>query len=134
MTDSTSARPFDSSCMVPLGRTAVFYVPAHKMSDPRYGSDGRTPTDLFDRFFLTHFGGLTHEASHIRGQWTSADGTKVFTDLHQRYEVSFSGREKLEKFLSFLSEMCGRLEEESLYVTIGSRSWLIKPPTEAPSP
>jgi hypothetical protein len=118
--------------LVPLGRIAVFYVPAEKMDDPQFGSDGRTPTEMFDQFFLRKFGGLTHEESHIRGQWTSDDGQKVFTDLHQRYEVSFSGKKKAAEFLNFLAEMCCRLKEESIYLTIGTRAWLVKPrPTEA---
>jgi hypothetical protein len=113
--------------LVPLGRQAVFYVPAHKMDDPAYGCDGLTPTQMFDQFFLQNFGGLTHEESHIRGEWTAGDGQKVFTDLHQRYEVSFAGKKKAREFLNFLSDMCGRLREESIYLTMGTRSWLVKP-------
>src|SRR5882757_7187257 len=103
-----------ASFLVPLGRIAVFYVPAEKMDDPQFGRDGLTPTEMFDRFFPQKFGGLTHEESHIRGEWTSEDGQKVFTDLHQRYEVSFAGKEKADLFLRFLAEMCGRLKEESI--------------------
>jgi hypothetical protein len=117
----------DASFLVPLGRIAVFYVPANKMDDLQYGCDGRTPTQMFDEFFLRKFGGLTHEESRIRGEWTSGDGQKVFTDLHERYEVSFSGKKKAIEFLNFLSEMCGRLQEESIYLTMGTRSWLVKP-------
>ena len=115
------------SILVPLGRIAVFYVPTDKMDDPQFGRDGLTPTELFDRFFLEKFGGLTHEESSIRGEWTSEDGQKVFSDRHQRYEVSFSGKKKGIEFLKFLSEMCGRLKEESIYLTMGTRAWLIKP-------
>jgi hypothetical protein len=113
--------------LVPLGRIAVFYVPSEKMDDPRFGRNGKTPTELFDEFFLREFGGLTHEESNIRGQWVSPDGQKVFTDRHQRYEVSFSGARKARVFLAFLSEMCGRLQEDSIYLTMGTRSWLVKP-------
>lgn len=120
---------FDASeVLVPLGRIAVFYVPAQKMDDPAFGRDGRTPTELFDEFFLKNFGGLTHEESHIRGEWVSGEEQKAFTDLHQRYEVSFSGHEKLNDFLRFLSQMCRLLGEESIYLTIGTRAWLVKPP------
>ena len=118
----------DASFLVPLGRIAVFYVPAQKMDDPAFGRDGLTPTELFDRFFLEKFGGLTHEESNIRGQWTSADDHVVFTDVHQRYEVSFAGRRKAWEFLQFLSQMCGLLQEQSIYLTMGTRSWLVKPP------
>ena len=113
--------------LIPLGRSAVFYVPSDKMDDPRYGRDGLTPTELFDRFFLEKFGGLTHEESKIRGQWTSPDGQKVFTDRHQRYEVSFAGRRKAREFVDFLSQMCSLLGEESIYLTMDSRSWLVTP-------
>lgn len=113
--------------LIPLGKLAVFYVPSDKMNDPRYGRDGLTPTQLFDRFFLEKFGGLTHEESNIRGQWTSADGQKIFTDRHQRYEVSFAGRKKTREFLDFLAEMCRLLGEESIYLAMGSRTWLVTP-------
>lgn len=122
-------RPWENEAvLVPLGTIAVFYVPAHKMDDARYGREGLTPTQLFDRFFLRKFGGLTHEASHIRGQWTSGEGQVVFTDLHQRYEVSFSGDDKAGEFVNFLSEMCGLLQEQSIYMTMGTEAWLVKPP------
>jgi hypothetical protein len=122
-------RQFESDFpfLVPLGRIATFYVPAQKMDDPRFGRDGLTPTEMFDRFFLRKFGGLTHEESHIRGEWTAGEGQVVFTDLHERYEVSFSGKEKAAEFLNFLAEMCGLLQEQSIYLTIGTRSWLVKP-------
>ncbi len=120
-------RHSDYDLLIPLGRIAVFYVPAEKMDDPQFGLDGLTPTQMFDQFFLQKFGGLTHEESHIRGKWTGPDGQKVFTDSHQRYEVSFSGKKKAREFLRFLSEMCARLREDSIYLTIGTRSWLVKP-------
>lgn len=123
----SAKRKRHAAFMVPLGRIAVFYVPAEKMDDPQYGVDGLTPTEMFDQFFLRKFGGLTHEESQIRGQWTSDDGQKVFTDLHQRYLVSFSGKEKANEFVNFLAEMCGRLREESIYLTMGTRAWLVKP-------
>jgi hypothetical protein len=113
--------------LVPLGRIAVFYVPADKLRDPRFGRDGATAAEVFDQFFLDNFGGFTHEESKIQGKWVPPDGRKVFTELHERYEVSFSGRKKGRQLLCFLSEMCGRLEEDSIYLTIGARSWLIKP-------
>jgi hypothetical protein len=119
-----------SDSLVPLGRVAVFYVPAAKMVDPAFGREGQLARDILERFFLANFGGLTHEISNIRGQWTSPDGQKVFTDQHERYEVSFAGREKLRIFLGFLSEMCQLLEEDSIYLTIGTRSWLVRPPVQ----
>ena len=34
--------------------------------------------------------------------------------------------EQLEKFIKFLSKMCNLLNENSIYVTIGDSSWLVK--------
>ena len=102
-------------------------MPASKVDDPQFGRDGLTPKEIFDAFFLERFGGLTHEISKIRGQWTSPDGQKVFTDLHERYEVSFAGLTQTGEFLEFLSDMCGLLQEESIYLTMGTRAWLVKP-------
>ena len=113
--------------LVPLGRIAVFYVPARKMVDSKFGRDGQTPTEIFDKFFLENFRGLTHEESQIRGEWISEDNQKVFTDRHQRYEVSFSGPAQGDQLLRFLAEMCDMLHEESIYLTIGSHSWLVTP-------
>jgi hypothetical protein len=96
------------------------------MDDVQFGRDGKTPTELFDDFFLKEFGGLTHEESKIQGQWISPDGSKVFTDLHERYEVTFSGKKKSRLFIDFLAEMCGLLQEDSIYMTMGDRSWLVK--------
>jgi hypothetical protein len=122
----------DLDFLVPLGRIAVFYVPAAKVDDVRYGRGGLTPKELFDTFFLERFGGLTHEASKIRGEWRSPDGQKVFTDLHERYEVSFAGLKQTGEFLEFLSDMCGLMQEDSIYLTMGTRAWLIKPRNSAP--
>ena len=112
--------------LTPLGRTAVFYVPAQKMDDPNFGRDGHTPTQLFEAFFLREFGGLTHEESKIQGQWIAADNAKVFTDLHERYVVTFSGKKKARLFIEFLSQMCGLLQEDSIYLTIGGRAWQVR--------
>ena len=123
-----------------MGKTASFYVPADKVNDSRYGRDGLRPSQMFEQFFVANFGGFTHEQSQIKGRWvgdggegdTSASGTKVFIDEHQRYEVAVAGREKTELFLKFLSEMCGLLEEGSIYLTYGGHSWLVAPPAKQP--
>jgi hypothetical protein len=110
----------------PLGETAIFYAPAHKLDDPKYGRDGLTPNELFKAFFLEKFGGLTHEISSIQGQWMGPGGERVLTDQHQRFEVSFDGEAQTIQFLKFLAEMCGLLDEQSIYLTMGGRSWLVE--------
>ncbi len=113
--------------LVAMGKTANFYVPAAKMNDPRYARDGRTAGQLFDEFLIGNFGGFTHEVSQIRGQWVGDNGTKVFTDEHQRYEVAFGDKSKAAEFFRFMAEMCRLLEESSIYVTYGGNSWLVAP-------
>jgi hypothetical protein len=117
-----------------MGKSASFYVPADKLHDSRYGRDGRRPGQMFEEFFVTHFGGFTHEQSQIKGRWVGDGGNKVFTDEHQRYEVAFAGEKNAALFLNFLSEMCGLLEEGSIYLNYGGHSWLVSPPTAEPRP
>jgi hypothetical protein len=67
------ARKRKARWLVPLGRSAVFYVPTDKLDDPQFGRDGSTATQIFDQFFLDNFGGFTHEESKIQGKWVSPD-------------------------------------------------------------
>jgi hypothetical protein len=120
------------SFVASMGKTASFYVPADKLHDSKYGRDGHKPSQMFEKFFVTHFGGFTHEQSQIKGRWMGEGGTKMFTDEHQRYEVAFSGKHNATLFLNFLSEMCGLMEEGSIYLNYGGRSWLISPPSVHP--
>ena len=112
--------------LVPLGRVAVFYVPAHKLHESALGREGLTPAELFERFFLERFGGLTHEISNIQGQWVSSAHLKVIQERHERYEISLADEDQIREFLTFLSRMCAQLQEESIYVTMGDRSWLVQ--------
>jgi hypothetical protein len=122
--------PFAAS----MGKTASFYVPADKVNDSRYGRNGRKPSKMFEEFFVENFGGFTHEQSQIKGRWVGEGGNVVFTDEHQRYEVAFAGQQQANLFFAFLSDMCGLMEEGSIYLTYGGQSWLISPPAKEPSP
>ena len=51
----------------------------------------------------------------------------MFKDKHERYEVSFKGEKKFKEFVLFLSELCNMTNEESIYMSIGEESYLIKP-------
>jgi hypothetical protein len=117
-----------------MGKTASFYVPADKVNDSKYGRGGRKPSQMFEEFFVTHFGGFTHEQSQIKGRWVGDGGNKLFIDEHQRYEVAFAGQKKATLFLHFLSDMCGLMEEGSIYLTYGGYSWLVSPSTETSTP
>jgi hypothetical protein len=116
-----------------MGKTASFYVPSEKVNDSRYGRDGRKPSKMFEEFFVANFGGFTHEQSQIKGRWVGDGSDILFTDEHQRYEVAFASKQKATQFFHFLSEMCGLMEEGSIYLTYGGQSWLVSPPAAKPS-
>ena len=115
------------SFVQPLGQIAIFYVPSRKLGSIEYGREGKTPRKVIEEFFLEKFGGLTHEQSNIQGQWRAEDAHKTLVDQHDRYEVSFAGQRNTIEFLEFVSDLCALLEEESIYLTMGDRSWLVKP-------
>lgn len=109
-----------------LGTMANFYVPTEKLGSLEYGRQGQTPSQLFERFFIEQFGGFTHEESRIQGYWAGGLG-KIFTDRHERYEVAVADRAKAKQLFEFLSDICGLLQEQSIYVTYGGRAWLVTP-------
>lgn len=109
-----------------IGTTVTFYVPAKKLDEPEYGRDGLTPSQLFERFFIEHFGGFTHEESRIQGYWAT-NQTKTVIDKHEQYEVAVAGDAQAAEFFRFLSEICGMLREESIYLTYDGGSWLVSP-------
>ena len=109
-----------------IGKMAAFYVPSNKLSKKEFGENGETPKDMFHNFFMKNFNAYTHEKSGIEGFWREEKGAIVI-DENERYEVSFlDNNEQLEKFIKFLSKMCSLLKENSIYVTIGDSSWLVK--------
>ena len=48
--------------------------------------------------------------------------------------AAFAGQKKATLFLKFLSDMCGLMEEGSIYLTYGGYSWLVSPSTETSTP
>lgn len=100
-----------------IGRIAVFYLPSKKLNAEVRG-------DIHD-FFVSRHGAYTHESGDIRGYWH--DGRRLVDDSHERYEISFKGDEKFREFLGFLSELCSRVEEKSIYLTVGEESFLVRP-------
>ena len=99
-----------------VGKVAVFYIPSNKLAKARNG---------LHRFLVDNYKAYTHERGGIKGYWTGGSGLKE--DRHERYEVSFDGDENFKKLVGFLSDMCGRIHEESIYLTIADESYLVKP-------
>lgn len=106
-----------------LGQVAIFYVPKQKLDTPI--KDGKTARQLLHDFFVDHYNAYTHEVSKIQGFWKT--GHILMRDEHERYEVSFDGKDKVIEFVDFLADLCGLIGEQSIYLTMGYKSWLVVP-------
>jgi len=106
-----------------IGRVCTFYVPASKLDDGKYAQDV-LPRQILHEYFVIHHSAYTHEVSNIKGYWKNHE--ELVFDQHERYEVSFKGKKKVEEFISFLAKFCYLIEEDCIYLTMGYRSWLIK--------
>lgn len=112
--------------LIYLGHVAVFYVPIQKLDCHQFGKDGKTPRQLFEEYLLENYNAYTLEISDTQGFWRKHSKSQLFCDKNARYEVSFDGRERVEGFVQFLSEMCDLLQEQAIYVTMGHKSYLIQ--------
>lgn len=99
-----------------VGKVAVFYLPANKLGKIR---------EELHAFLVDNYKAYTHEKGGIKGYWTGGSGLKE--DRHERYEVSFDGDENFKKLVEFISKMCGKTNEESIYLTIADESYLVRP-------
>lgn len=115
----------DMDELVYLGHVAVFFVPVQKLDLPEFGMDGMTPREIFEDFLMGHYNAFTLEISNTQGLWREHKQAPIWRDENARYEVSFDGEPKL--LVQFLSEMCARLQEQSIYLTMGYKSWLVLP-------
>ena len=102
-----------------LGRMAVFYLPATKLAEhPEFAKK-------FDAFLLREYQGLTKITQNIEGYYQQTE-TVVVKDDHVRYEVSFPGKRRSHKLINMLADVCDVLDEDSLYLTMGQHSYLVK--------
>lgn len=108
-----------------IGHVAVFYIPTAKLDVTL--EDGRTARKILHDFCVANYNAYTHEVSKIQGYWMDKD--LLVKDDHERYEVSFSGRDKVKEFVLFLSEICSLIKEGAIYLTMGYKSWLVVPPS-----
>jgi hypothetical protein len=112
------------SKLSPLGTMTVFYVPSHKLDDPRFGP-GQTVRNTIHDFLMQHYRAYTHTPSTVKGYWMNEAGV-LYHDVMERYEVSFDTEAEFEAVVDFLARLCVRLEEESIYLTRGDRSYLVR--------
>jgi len=122
-----SKQPKKSKLLIPLGKMTVFYVPSYKLDDARfYGKDTTaTARSSIHAFLVKHFSAYTHTPTPVKGFWTDHDAI-VHHDVMERFEVSFSDEDQFEQIVEFLVELAETLNEDSIYVTRGDRSYLVR--------
>lgn len=109
--------------LVYLGPLAVFYVPIKKLDSIKFNN--KTPRELFEEFLMEHFNAFTLTITNTQGFWRKHKQSPIFCDQNAQYNVSFDGN--VEPFVKFLSEMCHIIQEQSIYLTIENKSWLVLP-------
>ena len=123
-----------------LGKMTAFYIPSHKLDDPRYapeesaatGQRPETARATIHEFLIHYFRAYTQTPSPVKGCWVDPGGQLVH-DVMERFEVSFGNEHDFERLIEFLINLCDRLKEEAIYVTRGDRSFLVQRGTPSPS-
>ena len=121
--------------IVSLGRMAVFLVPASKMRKEWAPTEGEvtshtkvfgvTEEERLDRELIKRYQGVTKVTANVEGSYRL--GGELIREDHIRYEVSFLGPDKVLEFVQLLKELCRKLNEDSIYLTMGENSYLVKP-------
>jgi len=125
---------FPLSHVYEFGKVTVFYLPSHKLDDPRYFRGTQTARMATHEFMMQRYRAYTHSPSPVKGYWVDLEGQLVH-DVMERFEVSFGSESEFQRLIVFLIELCERLNEDAVYVTRGERSFLVnrKPSETSPS-
>lgn len=127
-------RSFPLTHVYELGKVTVFYLPSHKLDDPRYYNGAQTARMRTHEFMMHRYRAYTHSPSPVKGYWVDLGGELVH-DVMERFEVSFGSESEFECLIVFLTELCERLREDAVYVTRGERSFLVsRKPTDLGQP
>jgi hypothetical protein len=110
--------PETHPCLEYVGHMATFYIPRQKLSNVERECH---------EFFLANYDAYTFEDSNIQGYWRPHPDSSIFEDENVKYVVSFQGDDRVFAFIDFLSQLCGRIGEECIYLTMGYKSWLVWP-------
>ena len=116
---------FPMSQVFELGKVTVFYIPSHKLDDPRYYHGTQTARMATHEFLMHRYRAYTQSPTPVKGYWVDLNGQLVH-DVMERFEVSFGSESEFERLIEFLIELCGRLTEDAIYVTRGERSFLVQ--------
>ncbi|MEZ6131564.1 MAG: hypothetical protein R3C59_23080 [Planctomycetaceae bacterium] len=108
-----------------LGKVTVFYIPSHKLDDPRYFNGSQTARMVTHDFLMERYRAYTQSPTPVKGYWADQHGVMVH-DVMERFEVSFGSESEFNRLIEFLVDMCVRLTEDAIYVTRGERSFLVQ--------
>ena len=102
----------------------VFYIPSHKLDDPRFFHSRQTARSTIHEFLMHRYKAYTQTPTPVKGYWVD-DAAGLVHDVMERFEVSFNREEEFERLIDFLVELCERLQEDAIYVTRGDCSYLV---------
>jgi hypothetical protein len=101
---------FRGSHVYELGKVTVFYIPSHKLDDPRYYDGARTARTEIHEFLMQRYRAYTQSPTPVKGYCVDMGGQLVH-DVMERFEVSFGSESEFERLIEFLIELCSRLKE-----------------------
>ncbi|SMP50317.1 hypothetical protein SAMN06265222_10374 [Neorhodopirellula lusitana] len=107
-----------------LGTMSVFYIPSHKLDDPRFYHGAQTARSAIHSFLMHRYEAYTQSPTPVKGYWVN-QADEMVHDVMERFEVSFNKESEFDRLIEFLVEVCQRLDEEAIYVTRGNRSYLV---------
>ena len=103
----------------------VFYIPSHKLDDPRFFGGTQTARSVIHEYLMHRYRAYTQTPTPVKGFWIGQTN-EVVHDVMERFEVSFGIESEFDLLIRFLVEMCERLDEDAIYVTRGERSYLVQ--------
>lgn len=102
----------------------VFYVPSHKLDDPRFYHGTHTARSAIHEYLMHRYRAYTQTPTPVKGFWVG-QSSELVHDVMERFEVSFGIEDEFNHLIQFLVELCVRLDEEAIYVTRGDSSYLV---------
>jgi hypothetical protein len=108
-----------------LGKMTVFYIPSHKLDDPRFLESRQTARSLTHEFLMQRYQAYTQTPTPVKGFWVD-QSQQLVHDVMERFEVSFNVESEFDRLIEFLYDLCFRLDEKAIYVTRGDRSYLVQ--------
>lgn len=130
MSERSQQPHLNSPHLLHLGTMTVFYVPSHKLDDPRFYHGTQTARSSIHEYLMHRYRAYTQTPTPVKGFWVDPMQELVH-DVMERFEVSFSNEQEFDRLIEFLVELCERLQEEAIYVTRGDESYLV---TREPRP